>query len=68
MKADVQTNADARGLRVAIVASAYHADVCGTMEHGAVEAFRLGAARGQLVFPAMVEEEGPEPPPLEYYI
>jgi 6,7-dimethyl-8-ribityllumazine synthase len=36
MKADTNISADARGLRVAIVTSAYHADVTHAMERDAV--------------------------------
>jgi 6,7-dimethyl-8-ribityllumazine synthase len=43
MKADIDIQADARGMRVAIAASAYHADVTSSMVRAAREEFaRLG--------------------------
>ena len=47
MKSDVQLPADARGLRVAIVTSAYHAEVCGAMEEAAVAEFLAAGGREQ---------------------
>jgi len=56
---------DARGLRVAIVSSAYHGDVTGAMERGAREAFaaaggepaslRCVAAAGAFELPVLVD-------------
>ena len=65
MKADIDIQADARGMRVAIAASAYHAAVTSAMDRGAREEFaRLGgdpaavrgvAAAGAFELPLLVD-------------
>jgi len=65
MKADTDIPADARGMRVAIAASAYHAEVTSVMDRGAREEFvRLGgepsavhsvAAAGAFELPLLVD-------------